>query len=178
MRVAKGWIKIHRSLVESAVWSDPLRLKAWIDLLLRVNHEDKELFYGGELIKVEKGQCITSGRKLADAWGCSEKTARKIVDQFVDLGMVRRYSRKGRYAVLTVVKYGIYQGGGRTDYRTDDSTDYHYEDSTEDSTDYRTDYLQTRMNKNDKNDKNELKNDKEPKNTASPFKDPWGRELE
>lgn len=176
--MAKGWIKIHRSLVESAVWADPLRLKAWIDLLLRVNHEDKELFYGGELIKVKKGQCITSGRKLADAWGCSEKTARKIVDQFVDLGMVRRYSRKGRYAVLTVVKYGIYQGSGRTDYRTEDSTDYHYEDSTEDSTDYRTDYLQTRMNKNDKNDKNELKNDKEPKNTASPFKDPWGRELE
>jgi hypothetical protein len=29
-----------------------------------------------------------------------------------------------------------------------------------------------------KNDKNELKNDKEPKNTDSPFKDPWGRELE
>lgn len=165
--MAKGWIKIHRSLVESAVWSDPLRLKAWIDLLLRVNHEDKELFQGGELIKVGKGQCITSGRKLADAWGCSEKTARKIVDQFVDLGMVRRYSRQGRYTVLTVVKYGIYQGSGRTEYRTDDST----EDSTEDS----TDYLQTRMKKNDKN---ELKNDKEPKNTASPFKDPWGRELE
>lgn len=151
----KGWIKLHRSIIESAVWSDPLRLKAWIDLLLRVNHEDKELFRGGEFIKIEKGQCITSGRKLADAWGCSVKTARKIIDQFAELGMVRRHSRQGRYTVLTVVKYGIYQGSGRTDYHTDyhteDNTDYHYEVNTEDN----TDYLQTRMKKNDKN---ELKN--------------------
>ena len=37
-----GWIKIHKKIMKSAIWQDPLRLKAWMHILLSANYEDKE----------------------------------------------------------------------------------------------------------------------------------------
>lgn len=114
MSEQKGWIKIHKKIIDSAVWSDPLRLKAWIHILVSANYEDKDWFANGRLIRVQRGQYITSIRKLKEAWGCSERTVRRILEQFEELGMIEVQTPLKRYTLLTVVKYSDFQDKGHT----------------------------------------------------------------
>ena len=165
-----GWIKLHRSIMDSGVYSDNLRFKAWVDLILRANHEDKEWFDRGRLVKVKKGQCVTSIRKLSDAWGCDVKTTRKILDQFVEMGMIEHSARTGRYTVITLVKYGFYQSNGshksHTDSHTDSTADSHTDspiDSHTDShTDSHIDSPQTITTRTTKNDTRTIQENKKP----------------
>lgn len=148
----KGWIKLHRSIMDSGVYSDNLRFKAWVDLILRANHEDKEWFDHGALVQVKKGQCITSIRQLAESWNCHKSTVDTILKQFVQMGMIKRENRTGKYTIITLVKYGFYQGRGRhhadTEQDTEQDTHWDTQQDTEWDTDQDTGQGQTITTKN------------------------------
>ena len=63
-----GWIKLHRKITDSWIWNDPEKLRAWLDILLMVNHEEHEIEFNGEIITIYPGQRLTSLAKLADRW--------------------------------------------------------------------------------------------------------------
>ena len=154
----KGWIKLHRSIMDSGVYSDNLRFKAWVDLILRANHDDKEWFDHGVLVQVKKGQCITSIRQLAESWNCSKSTVDTILKQFVKMDMIKRENRTGKYTIITLIKYGFYQGNGKhrsdTDWDTDQDTQQDTDWDTDQDTDWDTGQGQTRINKNIENVEN------------------------
>lgn len=166
-KTQKGWIKIHKQIKDSAVWSDPLRLKAWIDILISANYEDKEWFANGSVIQIKRGQFVTSNRKLQEAWGCSGKTVKKVLTQFTDLGMINVEFPNKKYTLITVIKYGDFQDGGNTEGYTEEYTDSHSEEHTEGH----AEYTQLKNNKN-------IKNYKELKNAAQPRVDSIGRIVE
>ena len=145
------WIKLYYGIKESAVWGDALRLKAWIDILLSANYKDKEWFRNGCVVKVKRGQFITSIRKLAASWKVSPNTVRRILDQFVELNMIERDSDTGRYTLITIVKYGIFQDCNIPDEYTDEHTDEH----SDEYTDEHTDGIQHKNIKNNKKEKKE-----------------------
>ena len=151
--MAAGWIKVHRSLLSHWIWQDNLRLKAWLDILLRANHETNKMMWNGSFITLKSGQFITSKRKLANSWHCCKDTACKIIKEFIDDGMITCETPDRRYTIITVVNYGLYQKS--TDSKQDSKKDTE-QDSKQDS-----ESTQTRMSKND------YKNVKEEKKTAS-----------
>lgn len=140
-----GWVKIHRKIMKSTIWSDPLRLKAWLHCILAANHEDKEFFFGGNIVKVKKGQFITSNRKLQEEWGCSTNTVKKILNQLMELGMIKYSTETRRYTVVTLINYGVYQDRVYSERDTERDTERDSERDTERE--------QTRSNKNYKNNK-------------------------
>lgn len=170
MAEQKGWIKIHKKIIDSAVWSDPLRLKAWIHILVSANYEDKDWFTNGRLVRVQRGQYITSIRKLKEAWGCSERTVRRILEQFEELGMIEVQTPLKRYTLLTVVKYSDFQDKGHTkgDIKGDSEGD------GQGDTEGDSEGVQL------KNSIRHIKNNQEEKEkkTASPVFDPGGYEVE
>ena len=142
--MAKGWIKIYRSITDHWVYQDNLRFKAWMDLLLRANHKSKRVRFNKGFIDVKKGQTVTSLQKLADAWLCSRDTVSNILKEFENDGMITVDSDNHR-TLVTIVKYSVFQGVSDTDSDADSATDYdaNYDaNSAADST-------QTRMIKND-----------------------------
>ena len=70
----EGWISLHRKIMEnpilnrSRVYSN---FEAWIWLLLKANHKDNKFMLGSKLIKVYKGEMVTSQQKLCKQfrWG-------------------------------------------------------------------------------------------------------------
>ena len=146
------WIKLHSSITESAVWSDPVRLKAWIDLLIKANYKDKEWFNNGRVVKVKRGQLVTSSRRLSESWKCSRITVQRILKQFEELHMIRYKSEPGKYTLITIVKYGIYQDSTSaecaTDDTTDDTTKYTTDSTIDDTTDSTIDDTQHKNNRN------------------------------
>lgn len=152
------------------MWSDPLRLKAWIDILLSANYKDKEWFKNGQMVKVRRGQYVTSIRKLALEWKCSRDTVRRILKQFDDLDMIRHEVRPGKYTLITVVKYGDFQDVRDVYSATDEDTDKATDEYTDKDTDKDTD---TTQHKNIKNNK-KVKNKEEPAHPPDGGADPYG----
>lgn len=146
------WIKIYSGIKNSAVWNDPLRLKAWIDILLSANYQDREWFHNGQVLKIKRGQFVTSIRKLAESWKCSTNTVRRILIQFEELHMIERKSDTLRYTLLTVVKYVDFQDGKVHDGYSDGYTDEHSDGYSDGHSD---EYSDGTQHKNIKKEKKE-----------------------
>ena len=157
--MAKGWIKLHRQLIDHWVFDDPVILKTWIYLLLKVNHEEKKIPLGGDLVIVKTGQTITSTRQLAAIIGCSRRKMSTILKMFEKDGMITTKPIKNGTA-LALINYGRFQNARATDVATDDTTNVATLDTTDVATGVATDVAQTRMNKNELR---MSKNDEEPK---------------
>lgn len=120
----EGWIKLHKSIMNNWVWSDPVALKAWLDLLISVNYIDKKILFDGDLMTIERGQIMTSIRKLAEKWACTPRKANKLLQCFVNDEMVTLKKTK-RGTLLTVLNYGLYQDMRDTaDYTASTTADY------------------------------------------------------
>lgn len=143
--MSQGWIKIHRQIQDCEIWDngEPFDIShAWIDLLLLVNHKDKNTIFNNKVITVKRGQRITSIRKLADRWHWSFDRTRRYLIMLEELGMIIRES-DNRRSLLTIVNYGVYQDESITE-----------QSQTSVQTDHEQGHRQV-TNKNDKERKNE-----------------------
>lgn len=113
MSKQQGYILLHRSLLESAIWNDSTvkfdRRSAWIDLLLKVNHADKTIAFNGMPLVVKRGQMITSQHRLAASWGVNPKTVNRWLQFFRSLGMINVEILHHRATVITIQNYSVYQ---------------------------------------------------------------------
>lgn len=138
----EGWVKTYRSLTDHWVWQDKPFSKgqAWMDLLLMVNHCEKKVLIDGKLIKIERGQTVTSIRKLCDRWGWSNTKVKRFLKMLEDDSMlvVKSDTKK---TVINVVNYRVYQ-----DSENEKTTEKRQSNDTETS--------QKHTNKNEKNEKN------------------------
>ena len=78
----QGWIKSYRSILDHWLWTDKPFAKgqAWIDILHLVNHTKEKKFFDGKLIDVERGETITSIRKLTERWGWSNTKVKNFLN--------------------------------------------------------------------------------------------------
>jgi hypothetical protein len=136
MAKEKGFFLLYRDIFEHWIFQEPITFKAWIYILGHVNHTDNKILYNGELITIQSGQMLTSIRKLASAWGCTEKKARVILNALKNDGMIlmtqlfEKSQKKGtvtppckgtvktnpRGTVLTVVNWAFYQNQGHSNF--------------------------------------------------------------
>lgn len=155
-----GWIKLYRSVWENWVYENPEDFRAWIDLLLMANHEDRDVKVNGVVYTIRRGQKLTSILKLSKRWKWTERKTLNFLKQLQNSDMIYYESSRRFGTLITLRNYDIFQGDSRTDDRTDGRTDA--ELMTEQNA-YKQEY------KNNKNDK-EGKNNKERR--------PWGGRLE
>ena len=120
-----GWICLHRKIQESDIWTDeePFdKRSAWVDLLLLANHKDNSMIFDGHKLVVERGQIVTSVRKLSLRWNRSVKWTLKVLRLFEELEMIEKKS-DNKKTLLTIVNYGLYQDGGYTEDNTTDNAE-------------------------------------------------------
>lgn len=111
----QGWIKLHRQILDCDIWIDdeePFdRRSAWIDLLLLVNHRDKQIIFDGHPLTVKRGTYVTSVRKLAKRWSWCNKKTLNYLRLLEELGMIVKDS-DNRRTLITIVNYEVYQEVG------------------------------------------------------------------
>lgn len=109
----KGYIKLHRSLLENPLWVEKPFSKgqAWADLLMLANYKDNLLMVKNKVVEVKRGQIHTSELFLAERWGWSRKKVRNTLSLLRGLKMVTTEgTAKG--TTITIVNYAIYQDVG------------------------------------------------------------------
>ena len=146
-----GWIKLHRQIQEHWLWNKKpfSRGQAWIDLLIMVNHKSQKTLIGNKLIDVDRGERVTSIRKLCSRWGWSNTKTKTFLKLLENDHMISVKS-DSKKTTINIVNYNDYQM--QDDTKNDrQTTDKRQTNDTE--------ATQKHTNKNDKNDKND-KNEK------------------
>src|SRR5690625_2370211 len=83
----QGWMKLYIKIKNHGIYDEKISFSSfdtWLDLIMRANHKDRKILLGSEMILVERGQFITSVRKLCDEWSWSNtkvNTFLKLLEQ-------------------------------------------------------------------------------------------------
>ena len=101
-----GWIKIGRDITNHWIWTDPERLKWWLDMQLMASWEDREVMHDSHVFTLRTGQLIASEKFLARRWGRSRPTIKRFLCQLKQSGMISRETLYRQTAVITICNYG------------------------------------------------------------------------
>ena len=146
---SQGWIKLHRELLDKAIWktSTPEQKIILITLLLMANHEENEWEWNGERYSVQPGQMITSLKSIAEACGkgVTIQNVRTAIDRFEKYEfLTSKSTNKNR--LITIVNYTKYQGV---------ENEPNKQTNKQLTSNQQAANKQLTTNKNDKNDKND-----------------------
>ena len=111
------WLKLHRKIVNSAVFADPELFKLWVLCLVKANWKDCTVFWEGlkTPIHLKRGQFVTGQQSLyADYYGGgrvkrkSSRTVWRWLKTLEELANIDIVSVKA-YSVVTICQYETYQ---------------------------------------------------------------------
>lgn len=103
-----GWIKLHRSINDSAVASHPEYLAVWVHLLLRAQHKPCECIIGRQVVNLLCGQFVFGRIKFSAEIGVSENKVRAALDVMKSLNMITIKSM-AKFSIISIVKWKEYQ---------------------------------------------------------------------
>lgn len=107
-----GWIKLYKQTLESDFWlseDEPFDWRsAFIHVLLSANWRKGTSRKNGHMITIERGQLLTSIRKLMATFHWSRKRVENWIKGMTEYGMLESQS-VGFGTVLTVVNYDKFQ---------------------------------------------------------------------
>jgi hypothetical protein len=86
-----GWIKLHRQIRNSEFYKEPRKFsknEAWIDILLRANHEQEIIIIDGNEVSIPIGSFATSYYQLYKTWGWDKKTVSRFINYLIQEKMV------------------------------------------------------------------------------------------
>lgn len=147
----KGWISLHRKIQDNILWQDKPFSKgqAWIDILLNVNHKEKKVLIGNQIIKVGIGEKITSLRQLGERWGWSRTKVKNFLNLLQNENMIS-YKSDSKKTFIKVLNYRDYQN---LEIQENDTRVTQKRQSSD------TKVTQKNTNNNDNNDNNDNKKD-------------------
>lgn len=104
----QGWVRLHRKLLQSAVFKSERPLKVWVWCLLRANHRRTRILWNGSEKDLLPGQFITG--RFEGARECHMKPS----TFWYQLGLLRRLRNldiqsDSRNSLVTVVNWLQYQ---------------------------------------------------------------------
>lgn len=110
-----GWLKLYRSILDSAVFQDAEVLKVWIWLLCNVAFEQHDTICYGKVIHLKPGQIATGRKKIAQCTDLNENKVYRALTAIKSLGNIEIKSTN-KYSIITVVNWDKYQdeNGKRT----------------------------------------------------------------
>lgn len=107
-----GYVKLHRKILYSNQFADPIRLKIWIWCLLKANHKKKSVALktgkGYTTVNVNRGQFVFGRNKASLELDIAGST---IVRHLEKLKAEKAINIKAdnQYSVITICKYDDYQ---------------------------------------------------------------------
>ena len=105
----EGWIKLHRQLRDSQVFSNPKLLKVWIWCLLKASVRSYDAIIGLRTVHIDEGQFVFGLISASEELDIPVRSLRRYLDVLQSEGMVAIKSTT-KYSILTVENWGFYQG--------------------------------------------------------------------
>lgn len=112
----QGWIKLHRKVCNSFVWTNSDQLKLWLLILMKASHDDHRFLFNGKQVDVSSGQLVTGRDALAFEFNDGVSRDHRVVARTL-WRWVKHFEKEqmlsikstAQYSVITVINYGLYQ---------------------------------------------------------------------
>ena len=104
----QGWIAIHRKFMDSSIYKDSQAVHLWLHLLLRANHQGKEVIQGLNVYTVERGQILTGRKALSTETGINESKIQRLLKVFEKCHMIEQQTNNVN-RLISILKYDDYQ---------------------------------------------------------------------
>ena len=103
-----GWIKLHRNILQWEWWDDKNTRDLFLVALLLANHKEKKFPFDNEIITIERGQYLTSMRKLSERWKWHRNTVKGFL-QLLEKDQMIKLKVATSYTLITIINYDVYQ---------------------------------------------------------------------
>ena len=103
-----GWIKLHRKIIDSAVFENPKILKLWIWCLCKASHKGYESMVGNQIVVLQEGQFIFGRKKASSELKIIESMVYKYIKLLEKLEMINIKSNN-KFSIITIEKWAFYQ---------------------------------------------------------------------
>lgn len=111
-----GWIKLHRKITESAIFSDPDLLRLWILCLSKAAYKERVVLVEKQEVLLLPGQFVTGRFSLHQDYNAGVPPRKKIKDTTL-WSWLKRLETYGnldiksfnKYSVVSIVKWNDYQ---------------------------------------------------------------------
>jgi len=108
----EGYVKLHRQLLDSTQFADPIRLKIWIWCLIKANHKTRpvklKIGKGYQTIQVKRGQFIFGRNKASEELDIPGSTVNRHLEKLV-LEKAIFIQPNNQYSLITIAKYEDFQ---------------------------------------------------------------------
>jgi len=141
----KGWIKIHRKIMETSWYKRSTVVHLFIHLLIKANHQENKFFWNGKEITIKRGEFITGLNKLSEETGISIQSIRTALTILKSTNTITIKSTN-KFSIIQIVNYDQYQN---EDIKSTSKL------TSKVTNNQQTTNKQLTTNKNDKNEKNE-----------------------
>ena len=102
----KGWIKLHRKILDNGIFTDANLLKVFIWCLIKANSSEKNKnVYNA---KIKQGQFITGRTSASEELYMKPSTVHDRLKKLQTLGYIKIKSTT-KYTIISVLKYSQYQ---------------------------------------------------------------------
>lgn len=149
--MTSGWIKVNREIMDHWIFQDAEYFRAWVMMLMMANHDGTTILVEKVPVKIQRGSFYSSILSLSGQLKWSRKRTTRFIDMLEEESMVTT-KRTANGTTFCIVNYSKYQAEGTTD----DATNGTARGTTRGTTDGTTRGTETRMIKNDKNDKKHI----------------------
>ncbi|WP_354467966.1 hypothetical protein [Marinobacterium sp. MBR-109] len=103
-----GYIKLFRTLQDSAFSDRPEYFSAWVHILMLASHKPRKAMLANQPVMLQAGQFVSGRKALAKRVGVTEKQMRGILEFFEGEGMITKSSSRAG-TVFTVCNYSFFQ---------------------------------------------------------------------
>ncbi|OMD66035.1 hypothetical protein BSK62_13285 [Paenibacillus odorifer] len=111
-----GWIKLHRKIIDSAIFSDPDILRLWIYCLAKAAYKETTVMFEKQEVNLLPGEFITGRFSLHSEYNSGVAPRKKIKDTTLWnwLKKLEKYGNidiktTNKYSVVSIVKWSEYQ---------------------------------------------------------------------
>ena len=104
----KGWITLHRKLLENPISCKADYLSVWVHLLLMASHEETSFIWNNKKQILRKGQLLTGRKKLSKQTGVTESQIYKIL-KYLEMEQQIEQQKTTKFTVITIKNWGRYQ---------------------------------------------------------------------
>lgn len=103
-----SWIKLHRSIVDTAFWPDDWLVRLWIWCLVKAKFDDSKWKH----IHLKRGEFVTGRHSAAEELGVSPSKWMRGIHKLSEYGCIE-YKPDSKWTVISICNYSTYQDDNR-----------------------------------------------------------------
>ena len=124
--ISRGFIALHRDIRDHWIFEDDAYFKAWVTILMEVNHKENTTLIKGKLLKCPRGQSLLSHESWAHKFG-KKWNRQKVMRFFKLLESESMIEHRNEHVTtrISVCNYSQYQDLKKAERTPDDTPDEH-----------------------------------------------------